>query len=195
MSVQIEKIRQSLFSKFPYLAVSDFEQLFSQADLTVLKKGKIFIDLDKKSWKIGFILGGIIRGYHIKDGEEKTIFFASSEEVVASYNTIIFKEASTVVYQAIVETFLITFDWNKMQKLYRDNSNLERMSKDMILSNLGKSIKRLEAQVMFSPEERYVDFLKNYHHLLNDIPQKYIASFIGVTPVSLSRIRKRMMKK
>lgn len=102
---------------------------------------------------------------------------------------------SRFIYQALEPTEMIQLSYDDLATIVSKNKKLEELRKDFLLKMLQETLEQLEAFVLLTPEERYTQFLESRSNIVNRVPDKYIANIIGVTPQSLSRIRKRMAQK
>jgi CRP-like cAMP-binding protein len=181
---------------FTSMSIADMYHLFSLAKERKLKAGEIFIDFGVLSVKLAYIKSGIVRGYAIKkNGEEATLVLRSEDEFVASYDCILNNEKSRACYHALEDTILLEIDFAAMMDLVNKNPKYQAGRKYFFTNLARKLTERMESFVLHSPEERYQKFLKMHSSLAQRIPDKYIASYLGITPVSLSRIRKRILQR
>jgi CRP-like cAMP-binding protein len=140
-----------------------------------------------------FIRKGILRSYCISEnGDEKTILFAAEGLFYGVIDSIYFNRGSTRFWQALEATELIELDFGQTH----DQSNLDlevlKLRVHFLELLLIDSVQRLESFVRDTSEKRYLDLVDQKRDLISRIPDKYIASYIGVTPVTLSRIRSRL---
>ena len=91
--------------------------------------------------------------------------------------------------QAIEDTTLIGIDSTKLFKLFDSYPDLERLFRKIIETSYVNTVNRIESLQFNTAEERYFNLLKDHKNILQRIPLKFIASYLGITPVSLSRIR------
>jgi CRP-like cAMP-binding protein len=180
-------------NKFKDLESEDFEEIFQHIKEITLRPKDIFIDLDSENQNVGFIVKGLIRAYCIdEEGEEKTVLLRYENQFIASHEVIILNKASRFIYEALESTTLVSVDYDVLKKIINSNPKLERIENDFLLMMLSESLSRMEEFVLLSPEQRYLKLINSNPGLLNRVPDKYIANLIGITPVSLSRIRKRI---
>ena len=143
--------------------------------------------------RLGFILNGAVRIYYINEkGEDISYLLQVNNDVIGDYASYITGKKS----MAVIQTFL------KTEVLYFDKKDIETLAqKDIFWLGITKHIsdltfldakQRLDELFFYTPEERYLNLLKKSPEILNKIPQKYISSYLGITPQSLSRIRKRI---
>ena len=86
-------------------------------------------------------------------------------------------------------------DYDLIQKIFESNPKLEANRKKFFQRIVREAHLRIEGFVLHTPEERYIKFIEKYPDINNRVPDKYIANVLGITPVSLSRIRARIIKK
>jgi len=142
-----------------------------------------------------FINQGILRQYHLKDGNEFTEDFFSENDFVGNYISYLKKSLSTSNIQALedCELFVITFD--DLQKTYNEIPTVDRFGRLIAEKKLIEFHDKTTSLLMDSPEERYYKLLEEKPDLHSRIKQYYIAQYLGIQPESLSRIRKRHLKR
>jgi CRP-like cAMP-binding protein len=156
-----------------------------------LKKGDYFVEADKTCRYFGFIAKGLMRAYLLLDGDEVTTCFCSENTFATSTTSFITQTPSSVSIQAMEETVLLTISWDHMHQLYKQYSFWMKVG--MII--IEKEFMSLECQRQCydtqAAEDRYMLLMKENPGIVNRIPLQYIASYLGITPETLSRIRKR----
>ncbi|MCC8409753.1 Crp/Fnr family transcriptional regulator [Mucilaginibacter sp. UR6-1] len=161
-----------------------------------LKKKDYFVEKGKVCQYFGFIAAGSVRYFNIRnDGEEITNFFSFANELVSSYKSFVKQQPSIIYVQALEDTSLVCISHSNIQKLTEHPllaHKMERFGRLVAEYYLCCYEDRVQAFITQSPEERYVELLKDGQDVLQRIPQHYVANYLGVTPVSLSRIRKRI---
>ncbi len=146
--------------------------------------------------EVGYILKGEMRHFYTYDGEEKTTYFYFENSLVAPYYSCLSGQPSRLSIEALSDTRLIIFPYAVLKKLFAENQTWNTFGRVMA-EYLGMGLEdRMAGLLMLSPEERYLELLKsNKKKILERIPQHLIANYLGITPVSLSRIRNRLIKK
>jgi len=143
--------------------------------------------------KVAFINQGIIRAYAIKDnGDESTLFLRWEGQIIASHDCIIHGKPSRFIYRALEPTTLLEINYDVLERTLKIHPEYEPLRNFFLMRMLSDSLKSIESFVTLSPEERYLNLIAERIDLVNRVPDKYIASMLGITPVSLSRIRKRI---
>jgi CRP-like cAMP-binding protein len=169
--------------------ISIIEQLFAKKEL---KKNEYFLQPGKICNEFAFVDKGFLRHYISHEEAEETFYFSAENDFVCDYNSFIDRTPSIKYIAAIEHTTLYSISYINMQKFYSDVSTGERFGRLFLESIFSKAINHIISTHTDDAEQRYLNFLKSFSHIQQRIPQYYIASFIGVTPQSLSRIRKRM---
>ena len=172
--------------------------LFTQhLSFSGLKKKRYFAEHGMSCDKVGFILKGSVRYFHIKDGEEITGYFSFENEFLSSYKSYLTGQPGYVYIQALEDTKLITFTHKDMDQMLNNPMlayKMERFGRLIAEHYLICYEDRVTAFVTQTPEERYIQLLSTGREILQRMPQHYIANYLGITPVSLSRIRKRILE-
>ncbi|OJJ23172.1 hypothetical protein BKI52_02115 [marine bacterium AO1-C] len=144
----------------------------------------------------GNILKGVMRLYEISpEGEERTIYLAPEGSNIGSLETMLRHEKSKRFAQAIEDCTVLLLDvriMDEKEKQYPMFMKVKAVEMEKLLFNLSE---RLSFFALRSPEERFMVLQENHPELLTRIPQKYLASYIGVSIVSFSRIKARIQKK
>lgn len=162
-----------------------------------LKKKKLFAEPGIVCDYFGFITSGSVRYYNVKDGEEITGYFSFENEFVSSYKSYLTREPAQNYIQALEDTEIITISYNSMQLMLANPLlayKMERFGRLIAEYYLICYEDRMSSFITKSPEERYLDLLSTGRDILRRMPQHYIAHFLGITPVSLSRIRRRILE-
>ena len=171
--------------------------LFTQhLTFTSLKKKQFYAVPDKICDKVGFIVTGSMRYYYVKDGQDITNYFSFENELVSSYKSYLTNQRGFTYIQALEDTLLINFTRNAMEQMLTIPAlayKMERFGRLVAEHYLCCYEDRVASFVTQTPEERYLQLLSTGKEVLQRMPQHYIANFLGITPVSLSRIRRRVM--
>jgi CRP-like cAMP-binding protein len=165
-------------------------------ELRTIKKNALFAEEGKMGREVGMILEGCMRHYYTKDGEEKSTYFYFENALVGAYLSCITGKPSQISIDALADTKLIVFPYKRLAELFDANKTWERFGRLVAEWALIGTEERMAGLLMQSPEERYNQLLEgNKQKIIERIPQHLIANYLGITPVSLSRIRNRVTKK
>ncbi|MCE9500358.1 MAG: Crp/Fnr family transcriptional regulator [Leptospira sp.] len=161
-----------------------------------LKEKEFFLRAGDRAELVGFILSGAVREYFVNDkGDEFNKSFNFKNEFTGSYYDLLNKNDSIAYIQALTDTRLLVAPFDQMLKFYERNMHWQRLGRKFAEALFMKKAKREYEFVTLSAEERYASFLKKYPEVSEKIAQYHIASYLGITPVALSRIRKRIKKR
>jgi len=138
---------------------------------------------------IYFVKEGCVRIYYFKEDIDITESFEFENAFVARAESLFTGKPSLKAIQAIEDTSLIAIDSNKLFLLFDTYPDLERLFRKIIETSYVNTVNRIESLQFNTADQRYIHLLKDHKDILKRIPLKYIASYLGITPVSLSRIR------
>ncbi len=162
---------------------------------TELKLGKdeYFSEAGKIAKQVGFILEGIVRVcYYNNKGEEITKYFIEENNLVCDLESFESEIPSTAYVQAVTESRLIVFSKKDWQELFNTIIGWDAIVHKVISKALLQKVERRSPLVAEDATTRYLKFLEIYPTVVNRVPLSYIASYLGITQQSLSRIRKNI---
>jgi CRP-like cAMP-binding protein len=140
---------------------------------------------------IYFVNKGMLRICYLKDGVDITESFEPENSIVARAESLFAGIPSKKAICAVEDTELVAINAVKLNELYNEFPNLERLFRKVFEQQHVRIIHRLESLQFNSPEERYQQLLEEQPNILLRAPLKYVATYLGITQVSLSRIRAR----
>lgn len=138
---------------------------------------------------IYYIKKGCTRVFYIHQEMEISECFSFEGELAVRFESLLTKQPSRRAIQVLEDAEFIAFDMNKLDKVFTDDPRIEVLFRRMFHAYHIQSLQRFENLQFHSAEERYQSLLEEQPHVIQRVPLKYIASFLGITPVSLSRIR------
>ena len=159
-----------------------------------LEKGSFFLEEGKINKHVGFLEKGLVRYFVYKDGEEATFEFTKEGDFIADYESFNNGITSVQNIQAIEDCEMQIIDYPSVQHIFNNTKNGNLIGRLIIEHRFDVMVNQLLAIYMQSHEERYKKFISEYSDLSQRIPQYMIASYVGVKPPSLSRIRRRFIK-
>lgn len=181
---------------FKILPLEEIQALFARTQEKTVNSSEIYIKQGEFSQKPAFIKKGIIRTYTVKDnGEESTLLLRWEEQFIGSHDSILLSQPSKYFYPALEKTTILEIDYNTVNKIMQQNPAYEPLRVFVLRTKLAGTLGMIENFILLNPEERYRKLVANYPDIVNRVPGKYIASMLGITPVSLSRIRRRITGK
>ena len=182
-------------SQFAKFTQEEINAVIENTEVEIFKKGTVILEEGQICSKCFFVLEGCLRQYKIVNGEEKTTAFFFEEEAAVLYSSYVEKKPSDY-YLATVEDSVLTTGTRIVEtELHKKHPKLENLISTLMPLDFSKSQKHIDLLTNYTPEERYQTILKTNPRIINRIPLHFIASYIGVTPESLSRIRKRIVTK
>lgn len=160
-----------------------------------LAADEVYLRAGRYDMRAAMVLNGLLRNYHtLPDGTERTVLFIPEGKAVAPYATVFHGLPATETTSAIEPTLILELDMKALREVLSANPRLMRAYTQVLEMMLTEAINRIDSFVLKRPEARYEAFCKEFPQLVNRIPQKHIASYLGITPVSLSRLRGRSLK-
>lgn len=141
---------------------------------------------------LSFVEFGVIRYYVPKEEGEVTFDFAFSNSFTSGYSSFITQLPAIYEAETLTKTVLWRISYKDLQTVYLESASGNLVGRLACEALFLKKTKREVSLLNRTPEERYLDLLNDQPQLLQHIPLQYIASYIGITPQALSRIRKRI---
>jgi CRP-like cAMP-binding protein len=182
-------------NKFGYLSNIDISLISEHSVVKDFKMGESFVDAGKNVNQVGFILSGVFRYFfYDKEGNEITSLFMLENDFVtniSSFNEYI-ASSGTIIAETDCSVIIIS---RKLWELYSEkipnwNSIMQAVTNKTLLAKTNFQRKLLSQDAKTS----YLDFLEKYPSIIQRVPLIHIASFLGITKFSLSRIRKQITK-
>ena len=181
-------------SKYIELTKEEIDIISKQNLIKSFKKGTILLSEGKIANECYFILKGCVSSYYLVEGEVKvTDFYIEKHGITpVSYTT---KKPSEYYLECLEDCIISIGTPESSEYLMRNVPRLAALSATILEEQLANERMKYDTFIKLSPEDRYLNLQKNCPSLLNRIPQYLIASYLGIKPESLSRIRKRLNKK
>lgn len=180
------------FADFPDNELKHFCSLFSPKNI---KKGEFFLKAGEIPQYLGFIQTGIMRLYYISEsGMEFTKHFCTKGSFVLSFGAYLEDRESRFYIEAIKDTHLLLANVNEHRKLVDRHPSWQIVGRKIAENQYLLKEKRESEFLLDDALTRYLNFLADYPNLESEIQQYYIASYLGITPESLSRIRLKIKR-
>lgn len=157
-----------------------------------LRKNDFFVQKDEHAKHIGFLQTGIVRAFFLnQQGKEYNKQFFVGPSIIGAYTSLLTKKPNKIAQQALTDCEILIADFKEIEKLYEKSHNLERLGRKIAeFYFLEKEQKEIE-MALLDADKRYAIMKKNFPYLERTIPQYHIASYLGITPTQLSRVRKK----
>ncbi len=163
--------------------------------IKTFEKGHVLLREGQVSNESYFNIQGLVRKYYLVDGEEKTTEFYIEKDAISSLQSYNLKIPSNHYLECIEDCRLAILSRDKEQELFERVPAFESICRVSVEEELGAYQDKLAQFMISSPEKRYLDLMENRPDLLQRVPQYHLASYLGVKPESLSRIRKRIAQR
>ncbi len=184
-----------IFKRFTDFNDRELKDIMPYFEFKKFKKKNILLDIGNVSNEVFYIIKGCIRLYCEKDGEELSTYFFTEDMFAGSYDSFLSRKPSKVAIETLEDCEVLVLSHKSQEKLYKVFPKMNEFIRKAIEKRFVLLHDLFISYLLNNPEERYLMLLKERPELLQRIPQHQIASFLGVTPVSLSRIRNRVAKK
>jgi len=155
---------------------------------TILKSGKVCKEFL-------FIQNGVIVHFTNNGDNDSVIYFSSENEFVCDFESFIDNKPSKKSFVAIEDSIIYSITFEKLQLFYKNVNEGERFGRLLMESVFCETINHIISAFTESADQRYLTFVEKFSHIQQRVPQYHVASFIGVTPQSLSRIRRKLVEK
>jgi CRP-like cAMP-binding protein len=170
--------------------MTDWEQFEAILQPVSFKAGEHLSVAGKISGAIYFVEAGIVRVYTVHQEKEISMDFAFPGSFTASYASFITQQPSMVNLQAVTPVTGYAWHYNDLQQLYAVSHDAERTGRLMAEQQYLRKYNRELSFLRYSAQERYQQLLREHPEVVQHIPVKQIASYLGIEPESLSRIRR-----
>jgi CRP-like cAMP-binding protein len=177
--------------QFGDLKKQQLDLILEKAILLELQKDAYYLEAGKVSKQFGFIVAGIARvSYYNEEREDITKYFVEENNIVVDLESFNSEVPSVANVQAITDCKIVAFSKRNWQELLTTVTGWEAIVHKIILRALLQKVERISSIVAQDATTNYLAFLEKYPNLANRIPLAYLASYLGITQSSLSRIRK-----
>ena len=177
------------FRKFNSLSKEAEEAIAEISSSITIKKNTDLQSIGHTCKTIYFIKKGLARIYYFKDGIDITENFFFENDIIARVESLLTGNPSRKAIQILEDAAIISISANALFQLYDRFPEIERLFRKIFEAAYVETVKRIEGIQFHTAEERYKALLNEAPDVLKRVPLKYVASYLGITQVSLSRIR------
>lgn len=180
-----------------YLSSAEFDPLAdffrTQGRAATFGKGECFCVRETRTRRCGLVMEGAFRYVHLSgDGERHVVGYAFAGEFVGDYISMRNDVSSWVDIESMCDSRVLTLPGERLEAFYRSDAEHERLGRTLAEHLLAEVYERLLQRYALAPQERYELLVERCPDLLNLIPLNELASYLGVRPETLSRIRRRV---
>lgn len=191
---KIDQVLISFLEKYVPLSEEEKNVILDLAIFKFFRKGTILLKEGQVSKDGYFVLQGCIRCYYLVDTEQKTTAFYTEGESLTPPSAL--TNTPSEYYISCLEDSILSVGSSETdEELFAKYPNLEKMCRLVSEDLHSKSQIAFDNFKISTPEQRYLNLLNTRPDLAQRIPQYHLASYLGITPQSLSRMRKRLVKK
>ncbi|KPM48709.1 Crp/Fnr family transcriptional regulator [Jiulongibacter sediminis] len=184
---------KSFFNGLNPVSDDSWEKLISLFKPRRLSKNEYFIKAGEQAKEIGFLESGIIRAfYRNNEGVEYNKHFFINPCFVGGYASLVTQKVNEINQEALSDCNLLVASYNEITGLYQTCPDIERAARVLSERFFVQKEQREIELVLLDAEKRYEIFRRDFPQLEQEIPQYHIASYLGITPTQLSRIRRKM---
>ena len=187
------EIEQNIKSYFGVIQSEELKKVSSLFKLTPLKKGDFLLKAGRPCDKFCFIQAGLLRVFTIYDDKEVTQWIATKGYFGTDYPSFFSDTPSRWTIQALVDTEVYTITKSDYKKFFEIIPRWDELEKLFMIKCFTILEGRIFSFLSMSAEERYNLFFEHNKELFNQVPLQYIASMLGMTPETFSRIRKKQL--
>lgn len=184
-----------VLEKIPNLSEADRAEIKQSIVIEKFPKGTNLLKENEVSKNCYFLLEGCVRQFKLNEGKEETTGFYTEGDSIVSFLSYLERTPSTHHLVCTEDCLIAISDPEYEKNIHEKYPAIKDFVYNDITRQMGKIQEESSVFKTSTPEERYLNLLNKKPSLLNRIPQHQIASYIGVTPESLSRIRKRILNK
>lgn len=173
-----------------------FEQLTDKLKAATIEKGAVILQPGEICNHSFFVEQGLLRSYTIdQSGKEHIIQFATESWIISDRSSTFFNEPSDFFIDAVEPTTFLYLDQDFIHKASEMSASFRVFNEKALQNHIRHLQKRINLLLGATAEQRYLDFIKLYPDVTLRVPQWMIASYLGITPESLSRVRKELAKR
>lgn len=194
MKINIDEIIKKIY-QYPTLKEADLNLLKEQHHIVNFPKGAFLLKKGQIAKSYYILLDGIIRSYVTNaDGMEITTSFYGKYDLVIEVASIFTQTPTQENVQTLSDTTLLEISYDDFQELFLNTPAIAEWGRMWMTFSLTQTKERMLNMITVTAQKRYEQLVASHPEILQNVPLKYIASYLGITDTSLSRIRKEFSK-
>jgi CRP-like cAMP-binding protein len=184
---------QSFLQRYDILTSDEIEFITSLMRVRRMKKGELFVGEGIVSQEFAIVQIGFFRHFIRTDsGEERSYSITFPSQIIASYSSLLLGSEAQENIEAITDAELLVLPFDFLERHLQHNINWLSFSKTIIKAEYVKLEERIFSLLNEPPKQRYLELLNHKPHYIQQIPLKYLASFLGISARHLTRLRKEV---
>lgn len=195
LSQMIQQMAEGVKKRFPQISFDAITHMFESSEILFIPKKKTFIKRGQYDNRIAFVMKGLFRAFYKNDQTEYTIWFREEYDLFASHASILSQKPSSLTYQALEDSIIMVMDYGLLKEKAKTDTALATNIINVLEGMLLRLIDSLENFIMMNPEERFMKIMEHKSELVKRVPQNQLASLLGITPESFSRLKGRLKSK
>lgn len=190
----MEHILVQFMSQLTSLTDEEIKQIKDSFPIKTFQKKHLLLKEGMIANDAYLVIKGCIREYELIDGEEKTTAFYTENQSAINFNSQVNKTPSTKYFECTEITTVAILNGEKEKELYEKHPRFEKYCREGMEQMMGTQQEAFSKFMVSSPKERYLQLQNERPELINRVPQYQIASYLGIKPETLSRIRNKLSK-
>lgn len=193
-NLPIQEIKKT-FNSFVSLDDQELGLILQKAKLLQVPKRTRLLEMNAICDKMYFVIKGCLRLYYIKDGVERNGFFFHENLFCTAFGSFMMQRPSNQILETMEDSICLYTTYNELQELYEVFPKMNIIVRKIVEERYTNAHDIISSFILHCPEERYLEFIDKYPLLVNRIPEYHIASYLGITAKSFSRLKKRVHEK
>lgn len=183
------RLKNYLLRVHPNTNLDELEELVKEFTPHEFAKKEMILKAEDFSDSVYFIEEGLVRIFYEKEGKEITNWFIQENMAFAATYSLLTGKPNYSNYETLEDSYMLSIRYPVLESFYAKYHSLEAMGRRLIESYYGVFMRKTFDVLFLSADERYALFLKEHENLLNRVPLRHIASYLGITQETLSRLR------
>jgi CRP-like cAMP-binding protein len=182
---------QNFFRYFIDFSEEELNAVWTFFHFRKLKKGECLYKPGEVATETGFIVKGVFRVYYLVDGKESTRFLGCENIFITSTPSFTNQTPSIEYVEALENSELLMLSYQNLQKMFDISPKWDKVMRHLMEYSYNEQQKHIYSLIALSAQQRYEQLVKTRPDLIQRVPQYIIANYLGISPETISRIRKR----
>ncbi|MFK7971457.1 MAG: Crp/Fnr family transcriptional regulator [Bacteroidia bacterium] len=184
-----------VFNAFVPISQEELGAIVQKAKVLKIPKKTRLLDMGETCDKMYFIISGCLRLYYVKGDVERNCFFFHENLFCTAFGSFMMQRPSNQIMETVEDTVCLMITFDELEEIYKVLPKMNLIVRKILEERYTNAHDIISSFILHNPEERYLEFIKKYPLLVNRIPEYHIASYLGITPKSFSRLKGRIHSK